>query len=272
MPYPAVAVGVVALIARLTPILRSKWTWMSVGYAASFVTNIYDEIKKWVVVEMAERAGLILDREDPLSDASLTNAVTGRTGIPLRTFKDKVMIEEDLDDFASARLSEKIGFTISTIRDTSKARADFEVAALAIISQKTGIPFVIGANGLDVAEIKEQVTDWARAAIAVEMAQSAGAALEAMGQEGVDFEALAADMNGKLTALGSGESVNSGLIALRLAESMVQTSIDRLQVTVIGASKKGRRALQVRAAQQRFRSRHGNRQQYVPLGMGAVIS
>jgi len=52
---------------------------------------------------------------------------------------------------------------------------------------------------------------------------------------------------------------------------MVKTSVEKLQVRASGMTKKSRRSLQVRAAQQRFRSLHGNRQIYVPLGMVGTV-
>lgn len=227
-----------------------------------------------IVEEVATRTGLALDPQDPFSDASLAGALSQRMGVTIRSVKDREMIVEDIEDFAVGRVSEKLGFQITTLRDPVRMRQDFENAALLMISEKTGIPFAVPTDGgaLSVADIKSQVEDWARAKIATEMAGSATAALGALSAEGVDFESVAAEMNGKLEALGSLERVTEKGLALKIAESLVQQSAAQFQATAMGVSKKSRRTLQVREAQRKFRARHGNRQQYVPLGMTATVT
>jgi len=226
-----------------------------------------------VVGEVAEKTGLNLDPQDPFSDASLSGALSQRMGITIRSVKDREMIIEDIEGFAVSRVSEKLGFTITTLRDPVRMRQDFEAAALAMITEKTGIPFVAPGDGgsWSVEDIKSQVEDWARARITTELSGSATAALEALGGAGVDFESLAAEMNGKLTALGSGETVSAKGLALKVAESLVSASVEKLHATALGSSKKSRRTLQIREAQRKFRAAHGNRQVYVPLGMAAEI-
>lgn len=271
MPVPVI-VGVVGLATRIGALLASRWSWLSLGTVVGMAPDLWGAVKAWIVAEAARLAGLQLDPDDPLSDASLAGAVTQKTGIPLRSLRDRDTVMEDIDDYAASRASEKLGFTISTFRNTTQARADFEAAALQVISLKTGIPFAPGPEGFTVESIKSQVLDWARPQLAIELSGNAGMALQVLGGEGVDFEALAAEMNGKLQAIGSGETITAGRIAVHVAESMVKTSAQALQVTAAGLSKKSRRALQVRAAQQKFRAAHGNRQQYVPLGMTGTIS
>ncbi len=226
-----------------------------------------------IVEEVTARTGLQLDPSDPFSDASLAGALSARTGIAIRSVKDRAMIEEDIEDFAVARVSEKLGFQISSLRDPVKLRADFERAALAVITEKTGIPLVPPDDGVLSAEaIKQQVEDWARARITTELSGSAAQALEVLGAQGVDFESLAAEMNGKLQALGSDEVVTAKGLALKVAESLVSSSVSRFHATAVGVSKKSRRILQLREAQRKFRAAHGNRQVYVPLGMSASVS
>ncbi len=268
MPFPLLLGAIPPLIAWGT---RAAATY---GLARLFSEEPIQELSNMltglVVEQAAVRAGLQLDPDDPFSDASMANAVGLRVGIPLRSLKDRQIIMEDVDTWAAALLTEKIGYQISSLRDPAAARADLEAAALNIITARTGIPFAVG-RGMSPEEIRAAVEDWARARLAVEMAGSATAAKNILGGVGVDFEALAAEMNGKLVALGSENAVNAGQLALHVAESMVKTSVEKLQVRASGMTKKSRRSLQVRAAQQRFRSLHGNRQIYVPLGMVGTV-
>lgn len=232
------------------------------------------EVLAVIVGEVAAKTGLQLDPAEPWSDASIAGALSQRTGIPIRSVKDRAMILEDIDDYAAGRVSEKLGYRISTFRDPVRMRADFDQAALAVLTAKTGIPFSPLAEGeaLTAASIKDQIKDWARAELMLEMQGKAGEALAALGGPDVDFEALAAEMNGKLEALGSLERVTAGRVAMRVAESLVRESVSRFETTAADGSKRDRRAAQLRAAQRKFRATHGNRVQYVPLGMTGTIT
>lgn len=266
----------------LAPLVPSLIAWggralATYGLARLFSENSVQELEEmltgWVVGQVAARAGLQLDPQSPFSDASLAGAVSQKTGVPLRSLKDRAMIEEDLDDYAAALVSSRIGFQLSTLRDPVRLRADFERAALAVITEKTGIPLVPAAEGetLSVDTIKAQVEDWAKARVMTELSTKAGAALEELGAAGVDFESLAQTMNEKLAALGSANVVDARMVALEVAERLVSSSVAQLHQTAVVGTKKSRRALQVLKAQQRFRALHGNRQKYVPLGMSANI-
>lgn len=259
------------LVARIKGLGFLEWA----GIASLVDTILTYDVKQQafaLVVEFAAKgAGIQLDENDPFSDASFSGALTQKTGIPIRSIKDRAMLEEDIDNYAAGRLSQAIGFQVSSLRDPAKAREDLERAAVLILAEKTGIPFALGDGGLDPVQIKEQVKDWARAQLAAEFSGSAGAALAALSGEGVDFEALVAEVNGKMVALGSGESISANSLALHVADSLVKSSIAKLHTTAVGMSKKSRRSIQLREAQRKFRSTHGNRQKYIPLGMGAVI-
>lgn len=235
--------------------------------------DLKEEAFKAIVGEVLEKTGLQLNEREPFSDASLAGALSQRMGISIRSVKDRDMIVEDIEDFAVGRVSEKLGFSITTLRDPVRMRQDFEAAALAMIAEKTGIPLVASVDGgpASVEDIKSQVEDWARARIMVKVSGDANAALEMLGGAGVDFESVAADMNGKLEALGSAERVTAKGLALKVAESLVSASVQRLNVVAMGGSKKSRRTLQIREAQRRFRAAHGNRQKYIPLGMDFVL-
>lgn len=224
-----------------------------------------------IVEEAAERTGLQLNPDDPFSDASLAGALSQRMGITIRSVKNREMIVEDVEDFAVGRVSERLGFTITSLRDTVRLRQEFEFAALGMLTQKTGIPFQVPDGGLSAEGIKGQVEDWARARIVTELSGSATEALAVLGGQGVDFESLAAEMNGKLAALGSDMTVSEKGLALKVAESLVASSMAKFGAVAIGAGKRSRRQMQVREAQRKFRAVHGNRQKYVPLGMSAVI-
>lgn len=279
MPLPGVILAGAPWIARIAAAVLARikaaslLEWVAAGGSVvSLVDTLMEgDLKKQaggiIVEEVAKRAGLNLDPDEPFGDASIAGALSAKIGITIRSVKDRAMIEEDIEDFAVGRVSEKLGFPIRSLRDPVMLRQDFEGAALAMVAQRTGIPFVPPAAGenLDAEAVKAQVLDWARAKIALEAAQSQAAAIAALSGNGVDFEAIAATLNGKLEAIESGDRVTAGRLALRCAETLVSESAAQLQRTAMGATKRTRRQLQLREAQQKFRAAHGNRQVYVPL-------
>lgn len=273
-----ILIGLVARFRALSLAEKAGLLTGGMSLADTVITKIIGhDLKKEafaaIVEEVVGRTGMQLDPEDPFSDASMAGALSQRTGITIRSVKDREMIVEDIEEFAVGRVSEKLGFTISTLRDPVRMRQDFEAAALAMLTQKTGIPFQPPEDGAySVEDIKSQVEDWARARISIELSNRATQALEVLGGAGADFEALAAEMNGKLAALGSEQTVSAKGLALKVAESLVSSSVETLNATAIGASKKSRRRLQLREAQRKFRAAHGNRAVYVPLGMSAEIA
>ena len=244
------------------------------GSLASLVDTIMagglkEQAEAIIIAEVANKAGLHLAEENPLSDASLAGAVGERLGVPIRSLRDRTMIEEDVDAYLAGRLSEKIGYQISSLRNTDRLRTDLEVAALGIVTAKTGIPLTPPAPGetLTPDAIKEQVKDWARAAIMAEAQEKGAAALELLSGPMADFEAVAEEMNRKLEVLGSENRVTATMLAMKVSETLVKESVPKFQRAAIVVGRRNRRQLQNRESQARFRQSHGNRNVYVPLGI-----
>ena len=255
-----------ALVTKFKGLGFLEWAGIASLIDTILTYDVKQQLFKIVAEEMSAKAGLELNPEDPFSDASVSNAISQKIGVPLRSIKNKQMILEDVDDFAAARLSEKLGVKISSIKDPAKAKQDLEAAGLALVSAKTGIPFSVPEGEAVSAEVvRGQVIAWARAEVSLELAESANTCLSQMGAEGVDFEATAAVINGKLQAMGVDTTVSAGRVAMYVAESLVRDAVRQYGAVAGDISKATRRRLQLRDAQQRFRSRHGNRQVYMPI-------
>lgn len=256
------------LVARLTPILRSKWTWMSVGYAASLVTDIYDELKKHVVAEAAAYAGLELDADDPLSDASFCGAIYKKTGVQFRTLLDRQSVEEDLEAYAIELIEMKTGFqmTVTTFRDVEGLKLDLVNIGLFVVQQKTGIPIaaVSGTPSEWGQQIKDQLLVWGEAQLRQKLAADAQAIAGKMG-ELVDLDALAGQINKRLADIGSTQDIDVRGLALSIAEQVSAGAVQRFQVQAGEMNKNSRRAVQNREAQRRFRAKWGDRRVYQPV-------
>ncbi len=269
MPFP--------LLGLVPPLIA--WGTRAVaayGLARLFSDEPVQELKQmligWIVEEAAGRAGLQLDPEDPFSDASMAGAVGLRVGIPLRSLRDQALVIEDIDNFLAARVSEKSGYTVRSVRDVVKLKEDLQRIGAALVTERVGLPVgIIPENGdWDGEEIKGRILEWAKAEVLNQASLRVGseiASIQAMG----DFEALAGEINGRLAEIGSLQQVEARNIALGIANKLATEAVAGYQKTVKVLTKRARRQELNRAAQARFRARHGNRQQYVPLGMAATI-
>lgn len=272
MPLPAV-VGVAALVGRLFAVLSTRWGWMSLGALAAQGGDIWEAVKAWAVEEVARRSGLGLDPADPFSDSSMAGAVGARIGVTVRSLKDQNMIREDLENYAVGLISQRVGYEVRSVSNVSIMREDFQRIGCALLTERLQLPVGIlpAAGGeINAAEIKQNLLGWAKAELLAGVGDQVAISLDDLQQIG-DVEGLAVQLNGRLSAMGSPESVTARQIALHISNKLAVSAIADYGRVSEEISKRTRRQLQLRAAQSKFRAAHGNRQKYVPLGMVATI-
>lgn len=272
MPVPAI-VGVAALVGRLFSVLSTRWGWMSLGALAAQGGDIWEAVKAWAVEEVARRSGLNLDPEDPFSDASMAGAVGARIGVTVRSLKDRSMIREDLENYAVGLVSSRAGYEIRSVSNVAILREDLQRIACAILTEKLQLPLGIlpAAGGeINAEEIKQNLLGWAKAELLSQVGEGVSISLDELQQIG-DVEGLAVQLNERLSAMGSPESVTARQIALHVSNRLAVSAIADYGRVSEEISKRTRRQLQLRAAQSKFRAAHGNRQKYVPLGMVATV-
>lgn len=266
MPFPLLAI-VPPLIAWGT---RAVATY---GLARLFSEEPVQELKRIVlgyVVEYAARyAGLELDADDPISDASFSHAVSLRVGFPIRSLRDRDMIVEDLDNFAAAMISEKSGFVVRSVKDVEVLKQDLQRVALAVVTERVGIPLGLsGESGFELnpEEIKAQILAWAKAQLLAEI--KASVRIDAIEMASwADIEAVVKIINDR-AELGQ---VSAHGVALKIADQLAVAAVGEYQKVVVGMTKKQRRRELNRWYQAKFRRNHGNRQKYIPIGMTAQI-
>lgn len=269
LALPEIISGIVAIFGAAYGLFH----WADGKSLDDMKREIENAILGWIVDYAAQKAGLTLDANEPLSDASLSGAVSERLGFTVRTLRDKASLAEDLEDHATALISQRAGYQIHSVRDVTVLKGDLERIGCAILSQRLGIPAgVLPGDGevFDAPAIKERLLSWAKAEILDNASGEIGGMIADI-QGFADFESLAAEMNGKLEALGSGEQVTARKLALLVANRMATNAVADYGRVASGMSKRTRRQLQLRDAQRKFRAAHGNRQKYVPLGMGATV-
>lgn len=272
MPFPLVAI-VPALIAWGT---RAAATY---GLARLFSDEPVQELKRLiyshVVQYAAQYAGLSLDPDDPLSDASFAGAITAKTGITIRTLRDRESIVDDLSEWAASEISRRSGFHVRSITDQAVLRQDLIRVGAALLSSELGIPAgVIAEDGglgeFDRDAVRGRVLAWAKGQLLGSVNADVRFQLNEIIQAG-GIESVAAMFNSDWARQEIEKRMNAGDLALLVAERMAVEAVTDFQNVAWQMSKRSRRQEQLRVAQAKFRRRHGNRQKYVPLGMVAEI-
>lgn len=266
MPLPAV----------LLPFAGTITAWVNRTLVVAGAAYLYDafdieKIKRdvfdWIIAYFSERAGITLDYDDPLSEASITSGISNRIGIPMRSLRDPVTLKEDLDSYVSGQLSARSGYQVNSVVNVDVLKNDLERIAMAVLTEKLGVPAgVLPGEGelLNPAAIKERLLSWAKAEIFTRLESEAGISVDEI-MAMADVEGLAATMNRQLTDMESFERITAQRIAVRIANQMGSRAVADYQRVVMQDTKQSRRRRQVKEAQRRFREKHGNRWLYAPV-------
>jgi len=233
----------------------------------------YDDFREELLLaacDYAEKnAGLVLDRDDPLSDASLANALSEKTGMAIRSVKSAAMIREDIGYAVAREIETETGVRLSNVFDGEALRADIAVYASGVLSAKTGIPITDISN---TEQTKEEVREWATAmgALSEEIEQ----AVAVFKDSGVDVAALLEEgkkkykINPRTGLHDAPAGVNVESAVAGLLSAMIASSTEKMVYRQRKNTKRTRRQEQNRRAQAAFRKSRGNRLQYQPIGDG----
>jgi hypothetical protein len=268
MPFP--------LLALVPPLIA--WGTRAVaayGLARLFSEEPVQELKRLIyshVVEYAAHyAGLNLDPDDPISDASFSAAVSERVGFQIRTLKDRAMIEEDLEGFALQLIEQRSGYHLSSLRDVEALKGDVKRIGLQYVSAQVGIPLTGLEGDITPDVIKGQLLAWGKAQLLAHIGEESGVLVEEIVTAG-GLEAVAQSLNSRLAAMGSREVVTARQFALKMAGNMATKAVEEYGKVAIVLDKKSRRRELNRSYQAKFRRNHGNRQKYVPLDYNVTIT
>jgi len=263
--FVAGLVGAAALIYRFRYLLTAFGFGAAANEAGLMELwhKLVDSVKEWVVSEAARQGGLMLDREDPLSDASLSHAISERTGVNLRTVKDKVMVEEDLTAWALVMVEKKTGgLRLSNIKDANATKMDVLRFAGARVSEYAGVPL---SDITDKEKTREELKEWALSQAYSHMGEDVSKAMAMYAQSGVNMGAVIEQVNSMVKQGGSEPLDGKKIVMAMLHNGMVQ-QIARIGARAALTAMKTRRQLQMQAASIRFREKHGSRMKYEPLG------
>lgn len=266
MPLPVM--GAAAAAAWLARFAAAKKGWMifgagvGAGVAGLDLEKIKGEVYELVVTAAARFAGLSLDPNDPLSDASFAAAISEKLGVPIRSLKNEAMLREDMASYAALLLNQKTGVELTNPTDPTAIKLDLMRFGGALISERTGIPLT---DVTDPERVKEDVRDWAVTAMYAQMAKDATFASDELQKAGVDIGAIVAQVNAENISRDGARPVEKKAMVMAVLQSSITQHIVRMGTKILKDKIKTKRQLQMARASERFRERHGNRMQYVPI-------
>ena len=203
------------------------------------------------LVDYAEsKAGLVLDRADPLSDASLSFAIGSKIGIEITSIKDAEGLKGDVARFAQGQIEARSGLALTNILDTDAIRSDMSAFASGKISAHAGVTLT---DVLDVDKTKTELTAWALDNFVSHVQTRLAQVVGGVGGSAIDLSGVGA---------GARQNLKDGLQA---SEIMSQAFAGLVVVLLDKARRdlnRARRKEQNRQAQRRFRALHGARMRY----------
>ena len=291
MPLPLLVAGAIvvmiqairqAIMSWLAAIgLRALLRWGATALAdaaivyAAIAPDEYEEIKgefeEAAIETAASVLGLNLAKKDPLSDASICNAISERTGVALRTLRDRDSIKQDVEHWAMAQLEARTGLYLSNIRDKAAVVRDLARWSSPIVADATGLPLTdISDVDKTKAEVMEYLQDRALVVLGQDVAKVKKLVDEALKAVGSGLDAMAveiAERGGIDPATGEPRlKIDVDMIALGILARALLVADKRRRGVEAEQQKASRRKEQMRAAVKRFRERHGSRLTYEPIG------
>lgn len=206
---------------------------------------------KRVAARLVEyNSGIKLHESDPFSGSSLGSAVTQKSGVPIRDVFDKEGVREDLEHYALDQFSLKTGYQLQSLRDPEKIKADVVAIGLSILETRVGIPLTAIMSDEDP---KQALIEYFTPMVIDRITKEVEA-------RDITAESLIVAIQAKTGAQFTKRQINKALNSKLIQQSLQYIAKKRQK----GADT--RRRLQNRAAQTRFRAKHGNRSRYVRVG------
>jgi len=205
-----------------------------------------------VVVEY--ETGIKLDDEDPFGGNSMGNAVTQKSGVPIRNLYDKEGVREDLEHFALDQFSLKTGYQLSSLRDPGRIKADVVAIGISIMEERMHFPLT---QIMTEEDPKQALIEYFTPLVIDRITKE-------VESRDITAESLIGALQAKTGAKFTKRQINKALNSKLIQQSLQYIAKKRQK----GADT--RRRLQNRAAQARFRAKHGNRTKYVRLSDGPV--
>ena len=218
-------------------------------------------INKAIADAVREKTALDLDPDEPLSDASISQALSDRSGIHVSTVKDAAVLSSDLAAHASGIIKDHTGIPLSNLLSVEQIKLDIVTHAQNVVKDRTGLD-IAGATTFD--EVQKRISDHVREKLAELVADR----LHDVAGDFANPEATFDELLAMVYRAQEVQGIRARDVALGVAASIVVASYARLSVPLKRRVDTFRRRAQNRESQRRFREVHGNRIRYERLPEG----
>lgn len=282
MALPVLVLGALfrSLAGRVILMARSKGVLSLVGAGALYsaeklASSEMQEFRRAVyefgAAQALDLAGIELDSDDPFSDRSLCDALGKKTGISLRTLRDRESIREDAERWALAMLERETGLHIRDIRDGAGVVKDLMRFASPVVADATGLPLSdISDVEATKADVGSYLKDRALVLLSHDVERARVLVGEALVAAGATLEGLVAEISAKAGVdPATGEprlKIDAQMIALGILARALVAADKRRRDEAAAREKLSRRQVLARANLKRFRDRHGHRMRYERIG------
>lgn len=243
--------GSLAAVAAVVSMIKT-------GDSTSLLREV-ERAKNKAIKDIVEgKTGMILDENDPLSDASLSAALSERSGIAISTVVDVNRLAADLAAHASGMIEDKTGVHLSNLLSVEQVKSDVVSYATGKVKERTGLD-IEGAQTFDA--IQARITEHVAGKLLDLVADRINAAAMDFAQPSATLDELLA----MVYRASEAKSIKPRDVGLGTAASLVVAAYARQSVPLKRRVDALRRRAQNRNAQRRFRAAHGNRMRYNPV-------
>lgn len=240
--------GVAGVVAAITAAILSG----SIG-------ELWEKVKKDVYAAICEtvreKTQLELDPNDPITDPSMSAALTERSGITITSVVDAEVFKHDLSVHASGIIKGHTGMELTNIFSVEQIKTDVVGHAAKVVYDRTGLD-IQGAVSYD--DVQKKIYK----AVENRLAELVVQRLKAAAEEFSNPEATLDDLLSMVYRAQEAKNLKVRDVALGTAASIVVAAYATISTPMKRRVDAYRKRAQNREAQRRFRQRHGLRMRY----------
>lgn len=103
---------------------------------AEAIAFLHDGFSGLIAQYALEHYGITVDPNDPFSSASVSGAITQKTGIPITDIYNKESVLNDLGLYVAGQINGRLGTTFSTVYPVETFQAEIEDQVMALINNE----------------------------------------------------------------------------------------------------------------------------------------
>lgn len=217
--------------------------------------QIESKVSSYIASVVKTKTGLQLDENSPLSDSSLSSAVTQATGIPISSLSS---IREDFETFAVEKINATTGLELTDISSEAAIKKDIAAYATARFNAASGLGI---SDITDIEAVKSAVKANAESRYRELLNDAINKSVEKLKGKYNDVKALIAIAIRKKID----QKISIKIARLQVASDNVLSAYAKTGGGAARMVQIERRKAQMREASRRFRAAHPKSTTYMPI-------